>query len=53
MEENMATDISSTLFASAMAPQPVFHPAVEPRRIPPTPSQRPLDQDLGQTILDP
>lgn len=39
----MATDISSPLFASAMAPQPVaFHPAVEPRRtaVPPTQTSR-------------
>jgi len=49
----MATDISSTLFASAMAPQPVYHPAVEPRRTPPTPSHSPVDEDLKQTILDP
>ena len=49
----MATDISSTLFASAMAPQPAFHPAVEPRRPIPTPSQRPQESDLKQTILDP
>lgn len=35
----MATDISHSLFASAMAPQPVYHPAVEPRRTIPTPSQ--------------
>jgi flagellar protein FlaG len=42
MEENMATDISSTLFASAMAPQPVaFHPAVEPRRTTSPSSQAP------------
>ena len=49
----MATDISSTLFTSAMAPQPVFHPAVEPRRAPSPPSQPPVDEDLKQTILDP
>ena len=35
----MATDISHTLFTSAMAPQPAFHPAVEPRRPSPAPSQ--------------
>lgn len=28
----MATDISHTLFTSALSPQPAFHPAVEPRR---------------------
>lgn len=49
----MATDISSSLFASAMAPQPVFHPAVEPRRTNPIPSQQPQESDLKQTILDP
>jgi len=50
----MATDISSTLFASAMAPQPVFHPAVEPRHVaPPVLSQHPLEEDFKQTILDP
>lgn len=32
----MATDISHTLFTSAMSPQPAFHPAVEPRRTPTT-----------------
>jgi len=30
----MATDISHTLFTSAMSSQPAFHPAVEPRRAP-------------------
>jgi len=49
----MATDISSTLFASAMAPQLVHHPAVEPRRTPPTLSQSPLDEEKKKTILDP
>jgi flagellar protein FlaG len=53
MEENMATDISSNLFTSAMAPQPVYHPAVEPRRAPPTPTQAPQPADFKQTILDP
>jgi len=28
----MATDITTTLFPSALASQPAFHPAVEPRR---------------------
>lgn len=35
----MATDISHTLFTSAMSPQPAFHPAVEPRRHSPISSQ--------------
>ncbi len=34
----MATEISPTLFTSAMSPQPAFHPAVEPRRAPPQPT---------------
>jgi flagellar protein FlaG len=39
----MATDISHgvspNLFTSALSPQPAFHPAVEPRRTSPNPSQ--------------
>jgi flagellar protein FlaG len=53
MEENMATDIANTLFASAMAPQPVYHPAVEPRRTIPIPAPEAQEADLKQTILDP
>jgi flagellar protein FlaG len=49
----MATDISSTLFASAMAPQPAFHPAVEPRRTAPNLTQPATEVDFKQTILDP
>jgi flagellar protein FlaG len=49
----MATDISNTLFASAMAPQPVFHPAVEPRRTTPTVPQPAPESSFKQTILDP
>lgn len=46
----MATDISGTVFASAMAPHPVFHPAVEPRR--PTPiTPQPSAND--PPVLDP
>jgi uncharacterized FlaG/YvyC family protein len=45
MEENMATEISSPLFASAIASQPVFHPAVEPRR--------PVSQKPQPTGADP
>lgn len=41
----MATDISHTLFTSAMSPQPVFHPAAEPRRAPISPTQ-----DLGTSV---
>jgi len=48
----MATDISSTLFASAMAPQPVFHPAVETHRSAP-PAQRVQEPVPLETILDP
>lgn len=47
----MATDIahgvSPNLFPSALSPQPAFHPAVEPRRTPTTPSQ-----EHGQTLPD-
>jgi len=49
----MATDISSTLFNSAIAPQPAFHPAVEPHR---TPAPQPLSTEESaskETILDP
>ena len=49
----MATEISHNLFTSAMAPQPVYHPAVEPRRTPPTPPQRVQESDFHETILDP
>jgi flagellar protein FlaG len=53
MEENMATDISATVFAPATASQPAFHPAVEPRRTPPI---QPLPAQASvplETILDP
>lgn len=42
----MATDISHTLFTSAMSPQPVFHPAAEPRRVPIS-----TTQDQGTTSV--
>jgi len=49
----MANDISNTLFASAMAPQPVYHPAVEPRRTIPIQPQDPKEPVSSETILDP
>jgi uncharacterized FlaG/YvyC family protein len=51
----MATEISHTLFTSAMSPQPVFHPAVEPRRfIPqPSPSQHPSEDVVESHVLSP
>jgi len=49
----MATDISSSQFASAMAPQPVFHPAVEPHRAPPIPPQASSDSGPKENLLDP
>jgi len=50
----MATDINTnTLYTSALASQPAFHPAVETRRTVPAPIPSPSDVDLKQTILDP
>ena len=47
----MATDISHTLFTSAMAPQPVFHPAVEPRRTSSIPTQTRDEPSLASPTL--
>ncbi len=49
----MATDISSTLFAPAIAPLPAFHPAVEPRRTVPATTQTAQPAVPLETILDP
>jgi len=49
----MATDISHSLFNSAIAPQPAYHLAAEPHRTTPTVSQTPDDSDSKETILDP
>lgn len=46
----MATEISSSLYSSAMAVQPALHPAVEPRTVP-RPAPVPVTQ--AQEILDP
>ena len=49
----MANDISSTLFAPAIAPLPAFHPAVEPRRTVPTQTLSEQASVPLETILDP
>ena len=46
----MATEISGTLSASAMAPLPAFHPAVETRR-PAPPAPQPTRD--GPPVFDP
>jgi flagellar protein FlaG len=46
----MSTEISGTMFSSAMAPHPAFHPAVEPRR--PT-SVAPQPSSNEPVVLDP
>jgi flagellar protein FlaG len=53
MEENMANEISSTLFAPSSTLQPAFHPGAEPRRTAPQPAQTTQESVSLQTILDP
>jgi flagellar protein FlaG len=53
MEENMANEISSTLFAPASTPQPAFHPGAELRRTAPQPAQTTQESVSVQKILDP
>ncbi len=45
----MATDISHTLFASALGSQPVFHQAVEPRRMNPSQPQ-PAREEVSPVV---
>jgi len=48
----MATEISSSLYSSALAVQPVIHPAVEPRPFA-RPAPTPAPAVSSQEILDP